>query len=115
MQEMLAPTANIMGMGLGEKVALITDGRFSGGTRGACIGHVSPEAAAGGPIAALVEGDTINIDLDERRLDVDLLPEEIQQRLSEVHHPAERIKSRWLRRYASMVTSANTGAVLADI
>jgi len=115
MQEMLAPTANIMGMGLGDKVALITDGRFSGGTRGACIGHVSPEASAGGPIAALVEGDTINIDLDERRLDVNLLPEEIQQRLSEVHHPAERIKSRWLRRYASMVTSANTGAVLADI
>src|SRR5947199_2357582 len=90
MQEMLAPTANIMGMGLGEKVALITDGRFSGGTRGACIGHVSPEAAAGGPIAALVERDTINIDLDERRLDVDLLPVEIPQRLTEVHHPTER-------------------------
>ncbi len=115
MQEMLAPTANIMGMGLGDKVALITDGRFSGGTRGACIGHVSPEAAAGGPIAALVDGDMINIDLDERRLDVNLSQEVIQQRLSEVHHPAERIQSKWLRRYASMVTSANTGAVLADI
>ena len=112
---MLAPTANIMGMGLGDKVALITDGRFSGGTRGACIGHVSPEAAAGGPIAALVDGDMININLDERRLDVNLLQEDIQQRLSEVYHPAERIKSKWLRRYASMVTSANTGAVLADI
>src|SRR6185503_1765559 len=70
MQEMLAPTANIMGMGLGDKVALITDGRFSGGTRGACIGHVSPEAAAGGPIAALQDGDIIKIDLIERRLDV---------------------------------------------
>jgi dihydroxy-acid dehydratase len=115
MQEMLAPTANIMGMGLGDKVALITDGRFSGGTRGACIGHVSPEAAAGGPIAALVEGDLINIDLDERSLDVNLSPAEIQQRLSEVYHPTERIKSKWLRRYASMVTSANTGAVLTDI
>ncbi|TMD69194.1 MAG: dihydroxy-acid dehydratase [Chloroflexi bacterium] len=115
MQEMLAPTANIMGMGLGDKVALITDGRFSGGTRGACIGHVSPEAAAGGPIAALVNGDMININLDERRLDVNLSQEDIQQRLSEVHHPAERIKSKWLRRYASIVTSANTGAVMADV
>jgi dihydroxy-acid dehydratase len=114
MQEMLAPTANIMGMGLGEKVALITDGRFSGGTRGACIGHVSPEAAAGGPIAALLDGDMINIDLFECRLDVDLTPEQIQQRLKAVSHPRGRVKSSWLRRYAAMVTSANTGAVLAD-
>ncbi|HEY6407028.1 MAG TPA: dihydroxy-acid dehydratase, partial [Ktedonobacteraceae bacterium] len=103
MQEMLAPTANIMGMGLGDKVALITDGRFSGGTRGACIGHVSPEAASGGPIAALVDGDLINIDLVECRLDINLSPEEIQQRLSEVQYSRERIKSSWLRRYASMV------------
>jgi dihydroxy-acid dehydratase len=118
MQEMLAPTANIMGMGLGEKVALITDGRFSGGTRGACIGHVSPEAAAGGPIAALVDGDMIQIDLLERRLDVDLSPEQIAQRLSNVNstpHTRERVKSSWLRRYAALVTSANTGAVLADV
>jgi len=114
MQEMLAPTANIMGMGLGEKVALITDGRFSGGTRGACIGHVSPEAAAGGPIAALLDGDMINIDLFECRLDVDLTPEQIQQRLKTVSYSRERVKSSWLRRYAAMVTSANTGAVLAD-
>lgn len=114
MQEMLAPTSNIMGMGLGEKVALITDGRFSGGTRGACIGHVSPEAAAGGPIAALVDGDMIHIDLIERRLDVELTPEQIEQRLSEVKHVKGRVKSAWLRRYASLVTSANTGAVLAD-
>lgn len=115
MQEMLAPTANIMGMGLGEKVALITDGRFSGGTRGACIGHVSPEAAAGGPIAALKDGDMINLDLIERRLDVDLSPEQMKQRISEAKSPRERIKSSWLRRYAASVTSANTGAVLADI
>ncbi len=115
MQEMLAPTANIMGMGLGEKVALITDGRFSGGTRGACIGHVSPEAAANGPIAALVDGDMISIDLLERRLDVNLSPEQIAQRLEHVAPPTGRINSRWLRRYASLVTSANTGAVLADV
>src|SRR5258708_5146377 len=114
MQEMLAPTANIMGMGLGEKVALITDGRFSGGTRGACIGHVSPEAAAGGPIAALVDGDIIKIDLIERRLDVELTPEQIEERLKDIMPTKERIKSSWLRRYAALVTSANTGAVLAD-
>ncbi|MGH2497482.1 MAG: dihydroxy-acid dehydratase [Ktedonobacteraceae bacterium] len=115
MQEMLAPTANIMGMGMGEKVALITDGRFSGGTRGACIGHVSPEAAANGPIAALVDGDMISIDLFERRLDVNLSSEQIAQRLEHVTPPTGRINSRWLRRYASLVTSANTGAVLADV
>ncbi len=115
MQEMLAPTANIMGMGLGEKVALITDGRFSGGTRGACIGHVSPEAAAKGPIAALIDGDIISIDLVERRLDVNLSPEQIAARLQHVTPPTDRINSRWLRRYASQVTSANTGAVLADV
>lgn len=115
MQEMLAPTANIMGMGLGDKVALITDGRFSGGTRGACIGHVSPEAAAGGPIAALNDGDMIHIDLIERTLNVELSPEEMAQRLESAKSPKEPLKSRWLRRYASLVTSANTGAVMADI
>jgi dihydroxy-acid dehydratase len=115
MQEMLAPTANIMGMGLGDKVALITDGRFSGGTRGACIGHVSPEAAAGGPIAALEDGDMIHIDLIECTLNVALSPEQIAQRLEHAQSPREPVKSRWLRRYASLVTSANTGAVMADI
>jgi dihydroxy-acid dehydratase len=115
MQEMLAPTANLMGMGLGDKVALITDGRFSGGTRGACIGHVSPEAAAGGPIAALADGDMIHIDLAERTLHVALSPEEIAQRLESAQSPRQPVKSRWLRRYASLVTSANTGAVMADI
>lgn len=115
MQEMLAPTANIMGMGLGDKVALITDGRFSGGTRGACIGHVSPEAAAGGPIAALADGDIIHIDLHERTLNVALSDAEIAQRLARAHSPKGPVQSRWLRRYASLVTSANTGAVMADL
>ncbi len=82
MQEMLSPTSAIMGMGLGDKVALITDGRFSGGTRGACIGHVSPEAAAGGPIAALQAGDMIEIDLVARKLDVRLSEAEIDKRLA---------------------------------
>jgi dihydroxy-acid dehydratase len=114
MQEMLAPTSQIVGMGLGDKVALITDGRFSGGTRGACIGHVSPEAAAGGPIAALRDGDVIAVDLDARRLDVELSDEEIAARLAALP-PFERdIPSRWLRRYARLVSSANTGAVLKD-
>lgn len=112
MQEMLSPTSAIMGMGLGEKVALITDGRFSGGTRGACIGHVSPEAAAGGPIAALMEGDIIGIDLDARSLNVRLTEEEINQRLKALPPFEPRTQSKWLRRYAHFVTSADHGAVL---
>ncbi len=112
MQEMLSPTSAIMGMGLGDKVALVTDGRFSGGTRGVCIGHISPEAAAGGPIAALRDGDMISIDLPNCRLDVELSDDQIQSRL-QAHPPKTRgIKSKWLQRYASMVTSAGTGAVL---
>ncbi len=114
MQEMLSPTSAIMGMGLGDKVALITDGRFSGGTRGACIGHVSPEAAAGGPIAALRDGDMISIDLPNYRLDVELSDAEIRARLAANPPKTREIKSKWLRRYASMVTSASTGAVLRD-
>lgn len=114
MQEMLAPTANIMGMGLGDKVALITDGRFSGGTRGACIGHVSPEAAAGGPISLLKEGDEISIDIPNRTINVDLSENELQQRKDEVRPPANQIPKGWLRRYSALVTSANTGAVLRD-
>jgi len=114
MREMLAPTANIVGSGLGDKVALITDGRFSGGSRGACIGHVSPEATAGGPIAALRSGDLIHIDIPNHRLDVELSDEEIARRLANVKPPVREIPSRWLRRYASLVTSANTGAVLRD-
>jgi dihydroxy-acid dehydratase len=112
MQEMLSPTSAIMGMGLGDKVALITDGRFSGGTHGACIGHVSPEAAAGGPIAALQDGDLIEIDLDERRLEVHLDAETIQERLSALPPFEPRTQSPWLRRYARNVTSADQGAVL---
>jgi dihydroxy-acid dehydratase len=112
MQEMLSPTSAIMGMGLGEKVALITDGRFSGGTRGACIGHISPEAAAGGPIAALQPGDVIAIDLAERRLEVRLSEAEIRSRLAALPPFQSRTTSKWLKRYSHFVTSADTGAVL---
>jgi dihydroxy-acid dehydratase len=114
MQEMLSPTSAIMGMGLGDQVALITDGRFSGGTRGACIGHVSPEAAARGPIAALKEGDWISMDLEAHTLDVELSSDEIQSRLDDLPTFNPVINSRWLRRYSRMVTSASTGAYLRD-
>jgi dihydroxy-acid dehydratase len=112
MQEMLSPTSAIMGMGLGDKVALITDGRFSGGTRGACIGHVSPEAAGGGPIAALQNGDIIDIDLDARTLNVRLGDSEIGARIAALPEFEYRTKSKWLKRYSKFVTSASTGAVL---
>ncbi len=112
MQEMLSPTSAIMGQGLGEQVALITDGRFSGGTRGICIGHISPEAAARGPIAALQNGDVIEIDLQARSLNVRLSEDEIQRRLSALPPFAPRTTSKWLQRYARFVTSADTGAVL---
>ena len=114
MQEMLSPTSAIVGMGLGDKVALVTDGRFSGGTRGACIGHVSPEAAARGPIAALQAGDVIDLDLDSRTLNVRLTDGEIAARLAGLPPFVTNIGSRWLRRYAASVTSASTGAVLRD-
>ncbi len=112
MQEMLSPTSAIMGMGLGDQVALITDGRFSGGTRGACIGHVSPEAAANGPIAALQDGDIIDIDIAARSLSVRLSDQEIAQRLAELPPYEPSTESSWLRRYARFVTSASTGAIL---
>lgn len=112
MPEMLSPTSAVMGMGLGSSVALITDGRFSGGTRGACIGHVSPEAAAGGPIAALKEGDIIRINLHERTLTVDLSDEEIASRIAALPPFEPKIKKGWLSRYVQHVTSANTGAVM---
>ena len=114
MVEMLSPTSAIMGMGLGDQVALVTDGRFSGGTRGACIGHVSPEAAAGGPIASLQDGDIIDIDLERRTLNVRLSDEEIQRRLASLPSFQPRTSSKWLRRYSHFVTSADTGAVLRD-
>lgn len=112
MQEMLSPTSAIMGQGLGDKVALITDGRFSGGTRGACIGHVSPEAAAHGPIAALKAGDVVQIDLVARSLNVKLSEAEIQSRLEALPPFQSKTTSKWLKRYSHFVTSADTGAVL---
>lgn len=112
MVEMLAPTSAIVGMGLGKDVALITDGRFSGGTRGICVGHISPEAAAGGPIALLQDGDIIRIDLDERRIDVLLSQEELERRRTMWCPPEPKVKHGWLARYSKLVTSANTGAVL---
>ena len=112
MQEMLAPTSNIVGMGLGDKVALITDGRFSGGTRGACVGHVSPEAMAGGPIAFVENGDLIEIDIPGKKLNLLVSNEELQKRRKNWQPPELKTDSKWLRRYSQMVTSANTGAVL---
>jgi dihydroxy-acid dehydratase len=112
MQEMLAPTSSLMGMGLGDSVALITDGRFSGGTRGACIGHVSPEAAAGGPIGLLRDGDIIELDIPASKLNVELSVEELAAR-REAWQPRKReLPSKWLTRYAEMVTSGSKGAVL---
>lgn len=113
MPEMLAPTSEIMGMGLGDKVALITDGRFSGGTRGACIGHVSPEAAEKGPIAALKDGDIISIDIPNYSLNVELSDEEIQNRLNQLPKFKPKITNGYLGRYTRMVTSAYTGAILS--
>ena len=112
MQEMLAPTTAIKGVKLDDSVALITDGRFSGGTAGACIGHVSPEAAAGGPIGVLKDGDIVEINIPERKLAVRLSDEELAERLKGWTKPAPRFKTGWLARYAALATSADTGAVL---
>ena len=112
MQEMLAPTSAIIGMGLGQSVALITDGRFSGASRGAAVAHVSPEAAAGGPVAAVRDGDVIAVDLVNRKVDVRLSEGEIRDRLTKLPPWEPRVTSPWLRRYAHLVTSADTGAVL---
>jgi len=111
MREMLTPTSAIAGMGLDTEVALITDGRFSGGTRGACIGHVSPEAMEGGPIAALREGDKIRIDISNKKIEVQLSDEEIKGRLSEWQAPEPRITKGYMHRYARGVLSASDGAV----
>ena len=112
MQEMLAPTANLAGMGLGSSVSLVTDGRFSGATHGASIGHISPEAAEGGPIALVKSGDRIEIDITKGTLNVDLSEEELKRR-REVWQPRDQSDLRgWLARYAKMATSANRGAVL---
>ena len=112
MREMLTLTANLVGMGLGARVALVTDGRFSGASRGACIGHVSPEAAAGGPISCLKDGDPIEIDLEHYRLDVGLDPDEIKARQKHQHRLPSRASSGYLARYAALVGSADEGAVL---
>ena len=112
MQEMLAPTSYIMGRGLGEKVALITDGRFSGGTHGACIGHVSPEAAAGGLIGLIKNGDIIEIDIPARTINLKVSKAEIAKRKKNWKPLQKEIKSSWLRKYARMATSADTGGVL---
>jgi len=112
MREMLSPTATIAGMGLSESVALITDGRFSGGTRGPCIGHISPEAMEGGVIAIIKNGDRIKIDIPGRRVDVLLSEKDIKKRLGAWKQPKPKITKGYLSRYARMVTSAGTGAVM---
>jgi dihydroxy-acid dehydratase len=112
MQEMLSPTSLIAGMGLGGSVALITDGRFSGATRGVSIGHVSPEAAEGGMIGLLQDGDEIHIDVDNYILSVKLTDEEIALRRSRFKPVTKTIKSRWLGQYRALVTNASNGAVL---
>jgi len=112
MQEMLAPTSYIMGQGLGESVALITDGRFSGGTHGACIGHISPEAAEGGSIGLIRDGDTIEIDIPNNKLVVHLSAKELAERKKGWTEPAPRFTSGWLSRYAKLATNASNGAVL---
>jgi dihydroxy-acid dehydratase len=112
MQEMLSPTALIMGMGLGEQVALVTDGRFSGATRGACVGHVSPEAAEGGPLALVQDGDPITIDVAARALTVDVPDTELARRREGFRPRRKEIRSSWLKRYALLVSNASAGAVM---
>ncbi|MBP6497355.1 MAG: dihydroxy-acid dehydratase, partial [Campylobacteraceae bacterium] len=112
MQEMLAPTSLIMGMGLGADVALITDGRFSGATRGLSIGHVSPEAAEGGMIGLVQDGDTIHIDVDAYTIDVELSADEIAKRKAAFNPKVKEIKGSWLKQYRLLVTNASSGAVL---
>jgi len=113
MREMLAATSLLSGMGMDKEVALITDGRFSGGTRGAAIGHVSPEAAEKGPIAALQDGDMININIPDHKLEVELSQKELEQRLASLPSFEPKIKTGYLKRYSDRVSSASTGAVFA--
>ena len=112
MREMLAPTAAIVGLGLEDSVALVTDGRFSGGTKGPCIGHISPEASAGGPIAIIEDGDTIMIDIPNRKIEVKLSKVEIEKRFKNWKPVEPKIKTGYLSRYLRMVSSADKGAVL---
>jgi dihydroxy-acid dehydratase len=114
MREMLAPTAAIAGLGLDRDVALITDGRFSGGTRGACVGHISPEAAEGGPIALVKERDLIEIDIPQKKITLKVDKKILQERAKEWKEPPPRIQKGYLFRYAQLVTSAATGAILRE-
>jgi dihydroxy-acid dehydratase len=115
MRENHLTTAALSGMGLDKEVALITDGRFSGATRGPAIGHISPEAAAGGPIAIVKDGDIISIDIDAYSLSLELDEGEIQKRLAEWKKPAPKVDGGYLKLYSQLVTSASTGAVFKDI
>ena len=112
MREMLNPTSAIAGMGLGSEVALITDGRFSGASRGASIGHVCPEAAVGGPIALVEEGDIIEIDINENKLNLKVSDEELEVRRRKWQPREPKVTTGYLARYAAMVSSASRGAVL---
>jgi dihydroxy-acid dehydratase len=114
MREMLTSTSILSGMGMDKEVALITDGRFSGATRGAAIGHVSPEAANGGPIAALTDGDIVKIDIPNYKLEVELGDKEMSERLARLAEFEPKIKTGYLRRYAEQVSSASTGAVFCE-
>jgi dihydroxy-acid dehydratase len=114
MREMLNPTSALAGMKLDKTVALITDGRFSGASRGASIGHVSPEAASDGPIGLIKEGDTISIDIPAGKLNVLVSDEELAARKAAYVKPEPKVKSGWLARYAKLVTSASKGAVMSD-
>ena len=111
MQEMLSPTSYIMGRGLGESVALITDGRFSGGTRGACIGHISPEAAEGGPIGLIKEGDLVAINIPEGKLNVKISEPEMEARRKQWKSREARVNCGALGKYAKLASSADEGAV----
>jgi dihydroxy-acid dehydratase len=114
MREMLTPTSLLSGMGMDKEVALITDGRFSGATRGAAIGHVAPEAASGGPIAVVRDGDIISIDIPAHKLEVEISDEEIKKRSANLPAFEPKIKSGYLKRYAQKVGSASHGAVFID-
>jgi dihydroxy-acid dehydratase len=114
MREMLAATSLLSGMGMDHKVALVTDGRFSGGTRGAAIGHISPEAAEKGPIAALRNGDIVRIDIPKHKLEVGLSQRELKQRLTALPAFRPRVKTGYLKRYSDKVSSASTGAVFTE-
>jgi dihydroxy-acid dehydratase len=115
MPEMLTPTSILAGRGLDTNCALITDGRFSGGTRGLCIGHVSPEAAEGGPIAFVKNGDKIEIDLTKKTIDLHVNKEEMAKRKKAWKRPQPKIKEGYMARYAKLVTSAASGAVFKDV